>query len=326
MQKCSATPPSDAAPRLWRGCEREAKSLAVTTPTPVETWTLRVVDAESRAPVPGVPVTLLDADGTPAGYWVSDAAGPSRFHASTPPVSICASDYAASPHRDRRGAAGRRYGGGRGAPGHLLPAATGGRLPAERGRGSPADDVAGALTLRFSRLAVLPLDAGAPTGALARRRRWTSSRRRSRPPRGSATARCWRWSCTGNRSATLAGDLLYTGTLSPGEELASMSSSALALDLGSIARRHRSGAPGRADREADRRADTRERPRERGRRPPLEPLKSRAPWHRHPGGGRRSVRELLERTVYARQPLRRRALRVTEAPPRPPAPGSVSGA
>ncbi|HEX9704805.1 MAG TPA: hypothetical protein VGA20_06130 [Gemmatimonadales bacterium] len=39
------------------------------------TWKLRIVDQETGAPVPGVPVTVLDDAGTPVSYWVSDTEG-----------------------------------------------------------------------------------------------------------------------------------------------------------------------------------------------------------------------------------------------------------
>jgi hypothetical protein len=44
------------------------------TPSP-ESWTIRVLVAEGGGPAAGVPVTLLDAGGDPAGHWTSDAAG-----------------------------------------------------------------------------------------------------------------------------------------------------------------------------------------------------------------------------------------------------------
>jgi len=47
----------------------------VTAPTPPETWTIRVLIADGGGPAAGVPVTLLDARGDPAGHWTSDAGG-----------------------------------------------------------------------------------------------------------------------------------------------------------------------------------------------------------------------------------------------------------
>ena len=44
-------------------------------PNETQTWPLRVVQPGSHAPAAGVPVSLLDAAGNPAGYWVSDAQG-----------------------------------------------------------------------------------------------------------------------------------------------------------------------------------------------------------------------------------------------------------
>ncbi len=41
----------------------------------VGVWTLRIVRPDTHEPAAGVPVTLLNDDGNPAGYWVSDADG-----------------------------------------------------------------------------------------------------------------------------------------------------------------------------------------------------------------------------------------------------------
>lgn len=41
----------------------------------MQVWLLKLVQPESRAPAPGVPVTVLDDAGNPAGYWVSDSEG-----------------------------------------------------------------------------------------------------------------------------------------------------------------------------------------------------------------------------------------------------------
>jgi hypothetical protein len=43
-------------------------------PTPTD-WTIRVLSADGGGPAAGVPVTLLDAHGDPAGHWTSDAGG-----------------------------------------------------------------------------------------------------------------------------------------------------------------------------------------------------------------------------------------------------------
>ena len=40
-----------------------------------DVWQFRIVDQDSGAPVPGVPVTVLDDAGVPLSYWVSDAEG-----------------------------------------------------------------------------------------------------------------------------------------------------------------------------------------------------------------------------------------------------------
>jgi len=40
-----------------------------------EVWIFRIVHQDTGKPAQGVPVTVLDASGNPAGYWVSDADG-----------------------------------------------------------------------------------------------------------------------------------------------------------------------------------------------------------------------------------------------------------
>ena len=40
-----------------------------------DVWQFRIVDQDSGAPVPGVPVTVLDDAAAPVSYWVSDAEG-----------------------------------------------------------------------------------------------------------------------------------------------------------------------------------------------------------------------------------------------------------
>ena len=45
----------------------------MTTPRPV--WVFRIVHQDTGKPAQGVPVTVLDANGDPAGHWVSDADG-----------------------------------------------------------------------------------------------------------------------------------------------------------------------------------------------------------------------------------------------------------
>ena len=38
-------------------------------------WLVKLVQSETRAPAPGIPVTILDESGNSAGYWVSDTEG-----------------------------------------------------------------------------------------------------------------------------------------------------------------------------------------------------------------------------------------------------------
>ena len=45
------------------------------SPGTKEVWLFRIVHQDTGKPAQGVPVTVLDASGNPAGYWVSDADG-----------------------------------------------------------------------------------------------------------------------------------------------------------------------------------------------------------------------------------------------------------
>src|SRR3990172_1302145 len=40
-----------------------------------DVWIFRIVHQDTGKPAPGVPVTVLDKSGNPAGYWVSEADG-----------------------------------------------------------------------------------------------------------------------------------------------------------------------------------------------------------------------------------------------------------
>src|SRR5947207_11843990 len=40
-----------------------------------DAWTFRIVDQDTGAAVPGVPVSVLESGGRAGGYWVSDADG-----------------------------------------------------------------------------------------------------------------------------------------------------------------------------------------------------------------------------------------------------------
>src|SRR2546428_13960459 len=40
-----------------------------------DSWTFRIVDQDTGAAVPGVPVSVLESGGAAGGYWVSDSDG-----------------------------------------------------------------------------------------------------------------------------------------------------------------------------------------------------------------------------------------------------------
>jgi hypothetical protein len=297
---------------------------APTSASPAETWTLRVVDADTRAPAPGVPVSLLDADGTPAGYWVSDAAGlvaiprvdATRIRVrvglrSEPPTEIAVALLDAGTAEVA-------------APRSLLPATTTERLPVAADRSpSPVERDTGALTLRFSRIAALPLEADAAAGALP-----SGPVDFFEPPVPSAAGLRYGallemelyWQSQGY----LAGDLLYTGTLAPGEELAfevfdarwrwswgpTRAASRPARPVELMARLIAGSALANALASEDGAL-------------PIEPITIPRTNTALQAAAAESVRELLERTVHASSSLRRRALRVTEALTGAPSPGTV---
>ena len=283
------------------------------TDTPLaERWTLRVVHPDTREPASGVPVSLLDGDGNAAGYWVTDAQGLvtiPRIDATRVRLRIGLRSEEPTELDVALLSAGTAEVT---APPNLLPAATGERLPAERGRGSPAETSAGALTLRFSRLAVLPLDAEPPTSGPAAQVDFFQA------PLPSASGLRYGallemelyWQSLGYA----AGDLLYTGTLSPGEEMRfdvfdarwrwtwgpSRSANRPARPVELIARLIAGTTLANALAGEDGAL-------------PLDPVNLPDGGSAIPAAAAESVRELVERAGYAASSLRRRALRIMEA-------------
>lgn len=288
-----------------------------------ESWTLRVVHPHTREPAPGVPVSLLDAAGTPAGYWVSDAAGrvaipkidATRVRLrvglrSEEPTEVDVATLEA-------GAAEVA------APPTLLPVTAGERLPTTRPHASATSEAtAGALTLRFSRLAVLPLETEpASTGPAA-----TMPVDFFQAPTPSAAGVRYGallemelyWQSLGY----VPGDLLYTGTLAPGEEMA--------LEVFD-ARWHWTWGPSRASTRPARPIELIARliagtplanvlAGEDGALP-LDPITLPPGDAEVAGAAEESVHDLLARASYAASTLRRRALRVREASGAPDASG-----
>jgi hypothetical protein len=296
----------------------------VTAPPPTETWTLRVVDVATRAPVPGIPVSLLDAGGTPVSYWVSNASGTvviPRFDAirvhlrvgprSDPPVELDVARLDAGTVEVA-------------APQAVLPATTAERVPAAQ---EPVPSLAEvdteALTLRFSRIAVLPLEEGGSAGALT-----TGPVDFFEPTvpdsAGLRYGALLEMELSWQSQGYLAGNLLYTGTLAPGEELVfevydarwrwswgpTRAASRPARPVELMARLIAGSALANALASEDGAL-------------PLEPLTVSRSAGAMRAAAAESVRELLERTIQASSTLRRRALRVMEAPSGPPAPGAV---
>ena len=289
------------------------------TDTLQDRWTLRVVHPQTREPAAGVPVSLLDAAGNPAGYWVSDSQGVvaiPRIDAtqvrlrvglrSEEPTEVDVTALESGTAEVT-------------APANLLPTTSGERHPAERGRVPVTEAGAGALTLRFSRLAVLPLDAEpsidgppaqvdffqTPTPAVSGLRY------------GALLEMELYWQSLGYA----AGDLLYTGTLSAGEEMnfdifdarwrwtwgPSRSASRPARPVELIARLIAGTTLANALAGEDGAL-------------PLDPVNLPDGGVAIPAAAAESVRELVERAGYAAGSLRRRALRVMEATGDQPAP------
>lgn len=282
-------------------------------------WTLRVVDPRTREPAQGVPVSLLDESGNPAGYWVSDSAGRvplPRIDATTvrlrvglrseDPIAIEAAALEAGTAEVA-------------APASLLPTAAAERLPSPRPAAGSEVGGAGALTLRFSQLAVLPLEAEpllagppspapvdffAPPPPVAARVRY-----------GVMLEMELYWQSQGY----LAGDLLYTETLAPAEEMAfdifdarwrwswgpSRSADRPARPIELIARliagTHLANALAAEDGML-----------------PLDPVTLPPGSSPVRDAGAAATRELVERATYAASTLRRRALRVQAAIGDPP--------
>lgn len=282
------------------------------TDTLQDRWTLRVVHPQTREPAAGVPVSLLDAAGNPAGYWVSDAQGVvaiPRIDAtlvrlrvglrSEEPTEVLATALESGSAQVA-------------APPNLLPTPSGERFPAERGRVPTPEPGAGALTLRFSRLAVLPLDVEPAIDGPAAQVDFFQA------PIPSASGLRYGallemelyWQSLGYA----AGDLLYTGTLAAGEEMAfdifdarwrwtwgpSRSANRPARPVELIARLIAGTTLANALAGEDGAL-------------PLDPVNLPDGGIAIPAAAAESVRELVERAGYAASSLRRRALRVMEA-------------
>lgn len=288
-------------------------------PNETQVWPLRVVQPGTRTPTPGVPVSLLDGAGNPAGYWVSDAEG------LVPIPRIDARSV-----RLRVGLRSEEpqeidvalLEGGRAevlAPASLLPAPTEERLPAAGARTlAPVETVGHDLTLRFSRLAVLPLDEETETTGTEIANQSPIDFFESPAPatRGVRYGALVELELYWQSLGYAAGDLLYTGTLAGGEELAfdvfdarwrwswgpTRAASRPARPVELIARLIAGSTLANALTTEDGAL-------------PLEPftLPPSANGTGLTNAAVECVRELLERTGHAASTLRRRALRVAEA-------------
>jgi hypothetical protein len=288
-------------------------------PNEQQTWPLRVVQPGSHAPAAGVPVSLLDAAGNPAGYWVSDAQGLvpiPRIDATTVRLRV-----GLRSEEPLEVSVAMLEGGNAevAAPTSLLPAPTEQRVPAAGARTlAPVEAVGHDLTLRFSRLAVLPLEEEAET---------TSPTLASQSPidffespapatRGVRYGALVELELYWQSLGYAAGDLLYTGTLAGGEELAfdvydarwrwswgpTRAASRPARPVELIARLIAGSTLANALTTEDGAL-------------PLDPF-TLPPSTNGTGLSNAAVecvRELLERTGHAASTLRRRALRVSEA-------------
>jgi len=286
------------------------------TDTPlVESWTLRVVHPETREPVSGVPVSLLDAAGNPAGYWVTDINGVVALPRIDATRILVRVGLRSEPPKEVEVAALDSGTVVVTAPPALLPATSGERLPVEQSRSTSGDAAAigggASPTLRFSRLAVLPLEAESITGLAAQVDFFQSPVPSGSGIRyGALLEMELYWQSLGYA----AGDLLYTGTLSPGEELAfdvfdarwrwtwgpSRSANRPARPLELIARLIAGTTLANALAGEDGAL-------------PLDPVNLPDGPAAIPAAAAESVRELVQRAGYAAGSLRRRALRIVEA-------------
>jgi len=288
-------------------------------PNETQSWPLRVVQPGSHTPAAGVPVSLLDAAGNPAGYWVSDAQGLvpiPRIDAATVRLRV-----GLRSEEPLEIAVAMLEGGNAevAAPSSLLPAPTEDQIAAVGARTlAPVETVGHDLTLRFSRLAVLPLDdEGESPGATPSSQSpidfFESPVPATRGVRYGALVELeLYWQSLGYA----AGDLLYTGTLAGGEELAfdvfdarwrwswgpTRAASRPARPVELIARLIAGSTLANALTTEDGAL-------------PLEPftLPPSANGVGLSNAAVECVRELLERTGHAASTLRRRALRVSEA-------------
>ena len=184
-----------------------------------DSWTFRIVDQDTGAAVPGVPVSVLQEGGRGGGYWVSDGDGL---------VRIPKHDYARL--RLRVGLRNEETIelDARSLPDDPIPLTAPRDLPAARAAGAAAPDAATAASVpalhaaqpppgravRFARIGVLPQDrevTGAPDAAHI-----------VAPPPDPTTMRYGVvleleliWQSLGPE----AGDTLYSVSLGPGEEV-----------------------------------------------------------------------------------------------------------
>ncbi len=181
-----------------------------------ETWTFRIVDQDTGAAMPGVPVTVLDDGGRSAGFWVSDSDGVIRIPKHDGPrlrlrVGLRSEDTIeldarslpeeAVPLVAPHGLADSANN----AAAHVAPALSVATEPSQQTTGSNV----GGHVVRFARIGVLPADAGilavqpdaSPDPATLRY--------------GVVFEVEQIWQSLG----TEAGDLLYSVSLAPGEEV-----------------------------------------------------------------------------------------------------------
>lgn len=184
-----------------------------------DVWTFRIVDQATGAAVPGVPVTLLDDVGSPAGYWVSDADGIVMIPRHEHPrlrlrVGLRSEDPIELDPRTLHGAPIPLA-----APQRVLPVAAENSAKREASLAAPgrvpAQHESGVQVLRFVRVGVFPSDADA-TMAPAHRAGSADHADQPAPVRYGVLLEVEQhWQSLGSQS----GDLLYTVSLAPGDEV-----------------------------------------------------------------------------------------------------------
>jgi hypothetical protein len=184
-------------------------------------WKLRIVDQETGAPVPGVPVTVLDDVGSPLSYWVSDTQGLVAIPKSDrprlrlrvglrseEPIELETRSIGADPLPLAAPRRAQPVAPASAVAGPVDPALT---PPTQ----SLAPDQSPPHVLRFARIGVLPREPGAPAAATVDLAEFHAAEYPAPIRYGAVLETEELWQALG----TETGDLLYSVSLAPGDEV-----------------------------------------------------------------------------------------------------------